>query len=111
MIASFSGKMQVSAAHSAAISDHRVVLTAYLTWQGDSFRADSDCDENRGKVRKKGKFGTYAMKRVAAGAHLPTLRLFQPAKRSDDRADYCLDCSFLLVQSPCTRFYTRVGNG
>ena len=38
--------------------------------------------------------GTYAMKRVAAGAHLPTPWLFDPAKRLDDRADYCLDCSF-----------------
>ena len=34
----------------------------------------------------------YAMKRVAAGAHLPTPWLFEPAKRPDDRADYCLDC-------------------
>ena len=39
---------------------------------------------------KKGKLGTYAMKRVAAGAHLPTPRLLEPAKRPDDRADYCL---------------------
>ena len=36
------------------------------------------------------------MKGVAAGAHLPTPWLFEPAKRPDDRADYCLDCSFLL---------------
>ena len=35
------------------------------------------------------------MKRVAAGAHLPTPWLFEPVKRPDDRADYCLDCSFL----------------
>ena len=33
------------------------------------------------------------MKRVAAGAHLPTPRLFEPAKKADDRADYCLDHS------------------
>ena len=31
------------------------------------------------------------MKRVAAGAHLPTTWLFKPAKRPDDKADYCLD--------------------
>ena len=38
----------------------------------------------------------YAMKRVAAGGHLQTPRVFEPAKRPDDgRADYCLDCSFL----------------
>ena len=47
------------------------------------------------KMEKKRKLGTYAMKRVAAGAHLPTPWLFEPAKRPDDRADYCLDCSFL----------------
>ena len=35
------------------------------------------------------------MKCVAAGAHLPTPWLFEPAKRPDDRAAYCLDCSFL----------------
>ena len=44
---------------------------------------------------KEGKLGTNAMKRVAAGAHLPTPWLFEPAERPDDRADYCLDCSFL----------------
>ena len=31
------------------------------------------------------------MERVAAGAHLPTLWLFEPAKRPDDKADYCLN--------------------
>ena len=50
--------------------------------------------------------GAHAMERVAAGAHLPTPWLFEPAKRPDDRADYswvtenradyCLDWSFLL---------------
>ena len=39
----------------------------------------------------KGKLGAHAMKRVAAGVHLPTPRLFELAKRPDDRADYCLD--------------------
>ena len=34
------------------------------------------------------------MKRVAAGTHLPSPWLFEPAKRPDDTADYCLDCSF-----------------
>ena len=33
------------------------------------------------------------MKRVAAGAHLPTPWLFEPAKRPDDRADNFLDCN------------------
>ena len=39
----------------------------------------------------KGKLGAYNMKRVAAGVHLPTHWLFEPAERPDDRADYCLD--------------------
>ena len=47
------------------------------------------------KEKGKRKFGAYPMKCVAAGAHLPTPSLFDPAKRPDDRADYCLDCSFL----------------
>ena len=42
-----------------------------------------------------GKLRAYAMKRVAAGAHVPTLWLFEHAKRADDRANYCLDSSFL----------------
>ena len=42
------------------------------------------------KRKGKGKLGTNAMKRVAAGAHLPRSWLFEPAKRPDDRADYCL---------------------
>ena len=33
------------------------------------------------------------MRRVAAGAHLPILQVFEPVKRPDDRADYCL-CFF-----------------
>ena len=56
-------------------------------------------------VRKIGKEGktieqttawtAYARKRVAAGAHLSIPWLFEPAKRRDVTADYCLDCSFL----------------
>ena len=38
-------------------------------------------------LKKKGKLGANAMKRAAAGAHLPTPWLFEPAKRQDDRAD------------------------
>ena len=41
----------------------------------------------------KGNLGANAMKRVAAGAHLSTPRLFEPADCPDDRAGYCLDCS------------------
>ena len=49
-------------------------------------------DERREEKRK---LGANAMKRVAAGAHLPTPWLFEPVKRSDDRANYYLGCSFL----------------
>ena len=38
---------------------------------------------------KGGKLGASAMKRVAAGDYLPTPWLFEPAKCSDDIADYC----------------------
>ena len=38
-------------------------------------------------LSEREKLGTYVMKRVAAGAHLPTPWLFGPAKRPDDRAD------------------------
>ena len=35
------------------------------------------------------------MKRITMGAHLQTVWLFEPAKLPDDRADYCLNYSFL----------------
>ena len=35
--------------------------------------------------RKKVRLGEHATERVAAGAHLPTPWLFEPAKRPDDR--------------------------
>ena len=36
--------------------------------------------------KEKGKFGAYAMKRVATGAHLPTSRLLETAKGPYDTA-------------------------
>ena len=51
------------------------------------------------------------MKRVAAGAHLPTPWLFEPAKRPDDRADYCLDCSFLPQWKHRLLVFTLEWNG
>ena len=42
-------------------------------------------------VTARDKLGAHAMKRVAAGAHLPTTWFFEPGKRPDNRADYCLD--------------------
>ena len=53
---------------------------------------------------KKGKLGTNAMKREAAGAHLPTPWFFEPAKRPDDRADYCFGFSFLQCKATYTRW-------
>ena len=43
----------------------------------------------------KGKLGANAMKHVAVGAHLPTPWLFESVNGLDDKADYCLGCSFL----------------
>ena len=40
------------------------------------------------------------MKGVAASTHLPTSWLFEPAKCPDDRADYCLGCSFRTKSTP-----------
>ena len=51
------------------------------------------------------------MKRVTAGAHLPTPWLFEPAKRPDNRADYCLDCSFVPVQALGVLVFTLEWNG
>ena len=68
------------------------------------FQNDTRHEKSGGSVLKnslnvlrprKGKLGANAVKRVAADAHLPTPWLFEPAKRPDDRADCCLDCSFL----------------
>ena len=39
--------------------------------------------------------GAYAMKRIAAIAHLPTSWLLEPVKRPDDTAHYCPDGIFL----------------
>ena len=48
------------------------------------------------------------MKRVAAGAHLPTLWLFEPTKRPDDRADYCLElCSSRTHQDFSSRTHSE----
>ena len=43
----------------------------------------------------KGNLGANAMKRVVAGAHLPTTWLFEPAKHPQNTTDlYRLGCSF-----------------
>ena len=47
---------------------------------------DSEFKKSK-KIIGKGKLGAYAVKRVAARAHLPTPWLFERAKRPDDRAD------------------------
>ena len=46
-------------------------------------------------VKEKRKLAAYAMERVAVPLHVATLWLFEPAKRPDDRADYCLGCGLL----------------
>ena len=44
------------------------------------------CLSNLIQVEEKGKLEANAMKRVAAGAHLPIPWFSEPAKRPDDRA-------------------------
>ena len=51
------------------------------------------------------------MKRVAAGAHLPTSWLFEPAKLPNYRAHYRLDCSFLPSASTKYSFLHLSGLG
>ena len=51
---------------------------------------------NIAETEEKGKLGANAMKRVAAGAHLPTPWFFKPAKRPDDRADYYMDLNWVV---------------
>ena len=53
---------------------------------------------------KKGKFGTYAKKRVAAGAHLTSPWLFQPAKCLEPTTVWAAVPS--LVQEPGIGFYS-----
>ena len=62
--------------------------------------------DNGGDINK-GKLGANAMKRVAAGAHLPTPWLFEPAKCLDNTADYCLDCSFLPQLQGCKEWFNH----
>ena len=44
---------------------------------------------------KKRKVGGIRYEARSRGRSSPDTRLFEPAKRPDDRADYCLDCSIL----------------
>ena len=56
---------------------------------------------------KKGKLGAYAMECVAAGAHIPTHRLGEPAERPDDEVDCMPGLQFpRLAQAQGTRFFT-----
>ena len=47
------------------------------------------------KERKR-KVGGYAMKRVAAVSHHLTSCFFEPAKRPEDRVDYCRCCRYVM---------------
>ena len=58
--------------------------------------------------KNKGKLGANVMKRVAAGAHLPTSWLFEPAKRPDDTADYCLTHREQMLLAPISSIYIYI---
>ena len=59
-----------------------------------------------GTMSERGKLGANAMKRVAAGAHLPTPWLLEPVKRPDE-SRLLLGLQFPPpVEAPGTRFYT-----
>ena len=44
----------------------------------------------RHAIGKEKELGAHALDREAAGAHLPTSWLFEPAKCPDDGGDYCV---------------------
>ena len=72
------------------IGSNDLLTTKYVD-SGDEIKANVTGISVQQALLKKEKLGVYAMKRVAAGAHLLTVWLFGPAKSPDDRADYCLD--------------------
>ena len=49
-----------------------------------------NCIKSWALGKRKAKLGAYAIKRAAAGVHLPDLWLFVTAKHLDIRVDYCL---------------------
>ena len=69
----------------------------------------------------KRKLGAYGRGRIAAGAHLPTPWLFEPAKHPDDRADYCVTAvsspsastrySFLQLSEQGRALWANIGEG
>ena len=46
--------------------------------------------------KEKGTLGAYAMKRIAAGAHLPTPEFLSLRNAKAVKPEYCLGCSFLF---------------
>ena len=69
----------------------KLILKGFLLRIGDQYRILLTLrtpTERRRTKKEKRKVGVHAMKRVAAGAHLPTPWLFDSAKRPYDRADF-----------------------
>ena len=58
--------------------------------------AEASLRELRPMKMEKGNVGSIRYEARSRGRSTPDFLLFfEPAKSSDDRADYCLDCSFL----------------
>ena len=53
-------------------------------------------------LRREKSWEAYAMKRTAAGAHLPTPWLFEPAKRPYNKSRLLFVC-----REPCLKFICR----
>ena len=87
-------RLQTSLDCSRVEDEHRLIARYASRLAADSTNAVSLFRflKYRSKPFWEEKLGGYAMKRVSAGAHLPTPRLFEPGKRPDN---YCLNCSFL----------------
>ena len=63
-------------------------FTCAAAWEPGGRRAEGAAASGSKTSEKKGKLGAYAMKPRALIFRL--LGFFEPAKRPDDRADYCL---------------------
>ena len=54
--------------------------------------------------------GAYALKPVAADAHLPSPSLFEPAKNPDNRADCSLDFTDMTSVKLTDQFINSISN-
>ena len=87
-----------------SINYQRIGPENQFTLEDDSPRTDPS--PTKGK-----NVGGKRYEACSRGFYLPTPRLFELAKRSDDRAGYCLGCSFLPQRKHQVLFFTLEWSG